>query len=67
MGPGIEISTFVRGTLLGKRFFFRVVDTGNWEILSASQPYKTKHQRDETANRLARLIGCPVIPERHKR
>lgn len=66
MGPGIEIQTFDRLTLLGRRWFFRGVDTGNWEVLFPSQPYKSLAQRNATANRLGRLLNAPVIPERTK-
>lgn len=67
MGPGMEIQTFDRGGLLGRRFFFRIVDTRNWEILAASQTYKHPFQRNETAARFARLLNCPLIPERSAR
>jgi hypothetical protein len=67
MGPGVEVQTFERTGLRGRRFFFRIVDTGNWEILAQSQPYKGPGQRDETAARLADLLRCPVIPERSRR
>lgn len=62
MGPAVEIQTFESRKLLGLRYFFRVVDRRNWETLSASQTYKTKEQRNETATRLAYLMGCDVIP-----
>lgn len=61
MGPAVEIQTFDKFTLLGQRWFFRIVDVGNNEILSASQTYKTKAQRNKTANRLAYLMGCAVV------
>jgi hypothetical protein len=67
MGPGMEVQTFDRLTLAGRRWFFRIVDCGNNEILSGSQPYKSPYQRNETANRLATAIGCPLIPERSHR
>jgi hypothetical protein len=67
MGPGLEVQTFERTRVLGRRFFFRIVDTENWKILAPSQTYKTCRQRDETAHRLARLMNCPVVPERRKR
>lgn len=62
MGPSVEIQTFESNKLLGKRYHFRGVDTRNWETLFPSQSYKTKKQRDETAIRLAYLMGCAVIP-----
>lgn len=61
MGPAEAIYTFDRVTLVGRRFFFRIVDTGNHEVLAPSQAYKTQRQRDLTANRLASRMGCPVI------
>ncbi len=67
MGTGLEIQTFDRLTLLGRRFYFRIVDTGNWEILAPSESYNRPGPRNETANRLSQLIGCPIIPERSKR
>lgn len=63
----VEIQTFDRTGLLGRRWFFRIVDTGNWEILAASQPYKQPFQRNETATQLGGLLGCQVIPERSRR
>jgi hypothetical protein len=63
MGPAVEIQTFETENILGKRrYFFRGVDRRNWETLFPSQTYKTKKQRDETATRLAYLMGCAVIP-----
>lgn len=61
MGPAVEIQTFDKFTLLGQRWFFRIVDCGNSEILAASQTYKTKAQRGRTANRLAYYLGCAVV------
>ena len=61
MGPAEEIQKFERITLLGRRFFFRIIDCGNNEVLAPSQTYKTRRQRDLTANRLARAIGCAVV------
>lgn len=62
MGPAVEIQTFESKKLLGLRYFFRIVDTRNWETLAPSQTYKTKKQRNETATRLAYLLGCAVVP-----
>ena len=67
MGTGIEVQTFERKGLLGRRFYFRIVDTGNWETLAPSEAYTRAGARDRTARRLAGLIGCAVIPERRKR
>lgn len=61
MGPAEAIYTFDRVTLLGKRFFFRIVDAGNNEVLAPSQTYKTERQRDKTARRLAQRMGCPLL------
>lgn len=66
MGPAEEIQTFERSTLIGKRFFFRIVDCGNGEIIAASQTYKTKKQRDKTALRLSYGLACAVVPGRRK-
>lgn len=68
MGPQEEIQTFERQTLLGKRYFFRIINCGNNEILAASQTYKTKRQRDDTALRLSYALACAVVGgERRKR
>lgn len=61
MGPGMEIQTFERLTLVGPRYFFRIVDCGNGEVLAPSQTYKTRLQRNLTADRLASAIGCRVV------
>lgn len=61
MGPGMAIETFERFGLFGPRWFFRIVDTGNSEILAASQPYKSPYQRDITAKRLAQALGCKIV------
>lgn len=61
MGPAVEIQTFDKLTIVGKRWFFRIVDVGNNEILAPSQTYKTKAQRNKTANRLGYLMGCAVV------
>lgn len=66
MGPAEEIQTFENKTLLGRRFYFRCVDTGNNEILFPSQTYKTKAQRDKTAIRLAYSLGCAVVPGKRR-
>ena len=67
MGPAEEIETFDKLTLLGPRWFFRVVDTGNNEILAQSQSYKSKYQRDRTARRLGARMGCNVVPGKARR
>jgi len=66
MGPSEEIQTFERMTLLGPRWFFRIVDCGNNEILAASQPYKSKWGRDKTARRLSRSLGCAIVEGKRK-
>lgn len=66
MGPGIVIETFERMTLIGPRWYFRGVDTGNSEILFPSQAYKGPWQRDKTARRLAELMGCKVVKGKRK-
>lgn len=64
MGPAEEIQTFERQTLVGRRYFFRIIDVGNNEILAPSQTYKSERQRDKTADRLATRMGCRVVPGR---
>jgi hypothetical protein len=66
MRPGLEIQTFERTRLLGKRWYFRIVDTGNWETLAPSEAYNSAAARNKTANRLAAAMGCQVVPERRK-
>lgn len=66
MGPGVEVQTFERSGILGLRWFFRIVDTSNWETLVVSQAYKTCRQRNETGQRLARLMGAAFVKERRK-
>lgn len=61
MGPSEEVQVFERATLLGRRYFFRVVDVGNNETLAPSQPYKTWQQRDKTARRFADAFGCKIV------
>lgn len=60
MGPGMEVQTYERMTLVGRRFFFRIVDTGNNERLAASQTYRTQRQRDVTAKRFAGAMAIPI-------
>ena len=67
MGPGVEVQTFDRLTLLGRRYYFRIVDTSNWKVLAPSEGYNRAIDRNATANRLARLMNCAVVPERSKR
>lgn len=66
MGPGMEVQTFERRGLLGKRYYFRLVDTRNWETLSSSEAYNSRGAREKTAKRIADTIGCSIIPERRK-
>lgn len=68
MGPGYEIQTFDRMTLFGRRWYFRVVDCGNWETVAQSEGYNSAKRRDETATNLGMAMGdYPPIPERMKR
>lgn len=67
MGPGYEIATFDRLNLLGRRWYFRIVDTGNWETVAQSEGYTRAANRNETAASLSIATGWPVIPERKKR
>ena len=62
MGPAEEIQTFERKTLLGKKWFFRIVDCGNNEIIAASESYNSKAARDKTAIRFAHSLRCAVVP-----
>lgn len=61
MGPAIEIQTFDKLTLFGHRWYFRLVDCGNNEILAASEAYNSKAARNKTANRLAYNLGSAVV------
>ena len=67
MGPGFEVQTFDRLTLFGRRYYFRIVDAGNHEILAPSEAYNRAYDRDRTANRLAAALGCRASPERNRR
>lgn len=58
----MEVQTFDRMTLFGRRWFFRIVDTGNNEKLAASEAYNSYRDRDKTAKRLGRALGCPIVP-----
>jgi hypothetical protein len=60
MGPSEAIETFDRMTWRGPRWFFRIVDAGNHEILAASEAYNSAWSRDKTAKRLAKKMGCPI-------
>lgn len=66
MGPSEEVQTFERKTLLGKRWFFRIVDCGNNKIIAASEGYNSKAGRDKTAIRLAYSLGCAVVPGKRR-
>lgn len=66
MGPATAIETFDRATLLGRRWYFRIVDAGNHEIIAASEAYNSKASRNKTATRLAYAMGCPVVSGRRK-
>lgn len=66
MGPPYEIRTFDRLGLLGRRWYFRIVDTGNWEIVAQSEAYTRPHARNVTANDLSLATKWPVVPERVK-
>lgn len=66
MGPGMEVQVFERKSLFGRRWYFRLVDTRNWETLSTSEGYNSARARNETAKRIAETIGCQMMPERRK-
>lgn len=67
MGPPYEIQTFDRLSLLGRRWYFRVVDTGNWETVAQSEGYTRPGARNETVESLRTSTGWPVVPERKGR
>lgn len=67
MGPGLEVQLFDRLTLLGRRWYFRISDIGNGEILAQSEAYSRPFGRNETAHRLATALDCPMNPERKRR
>lgn len=62
MGPGMEVQTFDGLTLRGRRWYFRIVDTGNWEPLAQSEGYNSPAARDKTAER----FGVPVVPGKQR-
>lgn len=66
LGSDERVELFDGLTFLGHRWWFRIVDTGNNEGLATGQTYKTMIQRDKTANRLARAMGCPVVEGKRK-
>lgn len=67
MGPPYEIQTFDSRKLRGRRWYFRLVDTGNWETIAQSEGYNSKAARDDTVEQLRASTGWPAIPERKKR
>lgn len=60
MGPGFKIETYKRFTLLGPRWFFRIRDFNNGEILLPSQPYKSPWSRDQLARRMSHALKAPI-------
>lgn len=58
-----EVVTFDRRGLLGRRWYFRLVDTRNNEKVSVSEGYNSDRDRDMMADRIADAIGCPVRSE----
>lgn len=58
----MEVQTFEGLTLLGKRWWFRIVDAGNHETLAQSESYNSRVGRDNTAGRFARLLGGQPVP-----
>jgi hypothetical protein len=60
MGSGLRIERWTKQTLLGARFYFRIVDELNNERLLVSQRYKTKAQRNETSARFSGLLRAPI-------
>lgn len=67
MGTDLEVQAFERRGLLGRRWYFRIVDTLNWSTLATSEAYNTPRARNETGQRLADRLGCPFVPERKRR
>jgi hypothetical protein len=66
MGPGMEVVTFDGLTFLGRRWWFRIVDTGNRETLAQSEAYNSKAGRDDTADRFARAFGGRPLPGKRR-
>ncbi len=66
MGPGMEVVTFDRITLLGRRWFFRIVSVGNGEALAQSEAYNSARHRDDIAERFARQFGGAPIPAKRR-
>jgi hypothetical protein len=66
MGPGVAIETFERRGLLGRRYYFRCVRTGNSEIIFSGEPYNTKRARDATASYVAGMMGVPIVQGKRK-
>lgn len=66
MGPGFEVRSFDRLTLLGRRWFFRIVSMENWKIVSQSEAYNSRAARDQTGSKLARALGGYMIEEKRK-
>jgi hypothetical protein len=64
MGPGYELRAFDRLTLLGRRWFFRVVSMRNWKVVAQSEAYNSKAARDATGNGLAAALGTAMIEEK---
>jgi hypothetical protein len=65
MGPGYEIQSFSKVGILGRRWYFRVVDTGNWEKVMTSEAYNTQRARNETMRSISMSTSWPVIPRRN--
>lgn len=66
MGQGMEVQTFDRVTIFGRRWFFRIVDANNHETLAQSEAYNSKAGRDNTSDRFARVFGGKPIPWRQR-
>lgn len=56
MGPGMEVQTFDGLTMFGRRYWFRVVDAGNGEVLASSESYNSAAARDKTGKRFGPLV-----------
>lgn len=60
MGPGMEVQTFDRLTLWGRRWFFRIIDAGNGQTLAQSEAYNSAQARNSTAVRFSNRLDAPL-------
>lgn len=62
----MQVQTFDGLTILGRRWWFRIVDAGNHETLAQSEAYNSAAGRDNTADRFARVFGGRPVPGKRK-